>query len=355
MIQAVHDLVPVLGHVTACCDALGIPRASYYRAVAPPAPERARGHRTPPARALTPAERQRILHYLHSERFIDRSPAEVVYALQEEGIYIGSVRTVYRVLASNDEVRERRAQRRHPNYVKPELLATSPNEVWTWDITKLRGPAKWTYYYLYVILDIFSRCVVGWMVAERESADLTRQLIEESCSKQNIQPGQLTMHSDRGPSMQAGLVVHLLALLGVTKTNGRPHVSNDNPFSESQFRTLKYHPTFPERFGGLDDARAFCARFFAWYNQEHHHSALAWLTPETVHYGRADEALAARHACLLAAYQAHPERFVNGPPKRAQLAKAVYINPPTVATGNTEIHEPTPGASPHPPTQQPLP
>lgn len=340
MIEAVQELMPALGRVTACCDALGVPRASYYRSVAPPAPEGVREPRASPARALTPAEHQRILDYLHSERFIDRSPAEVVYALQEEGIYIGSVRTVYRVLAANDEVRERRAQRRHPNYTKPELMATSPNQVWTWDITKLRGPAKWTYYYLYVILDIFSRCVVGWMVAERESAALTRQLIEESCTKQNIQPGQLAMHSDRGPSMQAGLVVHLLARLGITKSNSRPHVSNDNPFSESQFRTLKYHPAFPDRFGGLDDARAFCARFFAWYNKEHHHSALSWLTPETVHYGRADEALAARHRCLLAAYDAHPERFVNGPPKLPQLTRAVYINPPAEAPGTSE--PPTP-------------
>lgn len=325
-----QDLVPVAGSVDAACDALGIPRASYYRMVAPP---RAQKEESLPAPApselaLSQEERQAILDHLHSERFVDRSPSEVFHTLLDEGTYIASQRSFYRILAEHDEVRERRDQRRHTHYSKPQLIATRPNQVWTWDITKLRGPVPWTFYYLYVIIDIFSRYVVGWMLAEREAGHLAEQLIEETCAKQNIRRGQLTIHSDRGPSMQAGPVVHLLARLGITKSNSRPYVSDDNPFSESQFKTLKYFPGFPDRFGGPDDARAFCVRFKDWYNRQHRHSGIAFLTPEVVHHGRADEVLAARHARLVEAYQAHPERFRNGPPKATKLSKAVYINPP---------------------------
>jgi putative transposase len=267
---------------------------------------------------------------LHCERFIDRSPAEIFYTLLDENIYLGSMRTFYRVLAMHNEVKERRDQRRHPEYEKPELLATGPNQVWSWDITKLLGPAKWIYYYLYTILDIFSRYTVGWMLAQRESGDLAKQLIEETYEKHGIKPGQLTTHSDNGPAMTAKPVVSLHARLDVAKSTSRPYVSNDNPFSESQYKTLKYSPGFPRRFeGGYYEALEFCTGFFPWYHKEHRHSGIAFLTPEMVHYGQADQILTQRHLRLLEAYRANPERFTHGPPKLARLARAVYINPPT--------------------------
>jgi putative transposase len=270
-----------------------------------------------------------ILDALHSERFIDRAPAEVYYTLLDEGIYLGSVRTFYRVLADNQEVKERRAQRRHTEYQKPELIATGPNQVWTWDITKLLGPAKWVYYYLYVILDIYSRYVVGWMLAEREAAVWAQQLIEDTYDKQNIQPGQLTIHSDNGAPMQATPMVGLHARLDIAKSNSRPHVSNDNPFIESHYKTMKYSPGFPRRFhGGFEEASEFCKGFFPWYCKEHRHSGIAFLPPEIVHYGLADQVLAERHIRKLDAYRANPGRFIQGPPKLRQLERAVYINPP---------------------------
>jgi len=235
---------------------------------------------------------------------------------------------MYRILATAQEVRERRNQARHPQYSKPELLATRPNEVWSWDITKLRGTEKWTYFYLYVILDIFSRYVVGWMVASRESETLAKRLIEETCAKQNIQRDQLTLHADRGSSMTSKCVAMLLADLGVTKTHSRPHVSNDNCYSESQFKTLKYCPAFPKRFGSMEDARFFCREFFAWYNTEHRHSGIAWLTPEMAHLGQGETVLAARQQVLAEAYREHPERFVRGTPVVSALPQAVWINPP---------------------------
>ena len=235
---------------------------------------------------------------------------------------------MYRVLADHGEVRERRNQLRHPQYRKPELLATRPNEVWSWDITKLAGPAKWTYFYLYVVLDIFSRYVVGWMVAHRESAELARRLLDDTCEKQEIVSGQLTIHADRGSSMRSGSVAMLLGELGVTKTHSRPHVSNDNPFSEAQFKTLKYRPEFPPRFGSIEDSLAFCRPFFGWYNAEHRHSGIGLLTPEVVHYGRSEQVLATRQEALLAAYAAHPERFVKRAPRPEPLPLAVWINPP---------------------------
>jgi putative transposase len=235
---------------------------------------------------------------------------------------------MYRILDANDEVRERRNQLRHPNYVKPELLATKPNELWSWDITKLLGPAKWTYYYLYVILDVFSRFVVGWMIAERESASLAKELIAETCARQAIQPHQLTVHADRGSSMTSKPVAFLLADLGVTKTHSRPHVSNDNPYSEAQFKTLKYRPDYPDRFGCQQDARRWAKDFFDWYDYEHHHSALGLLTPADVHYGRAQGVIQQRQQVLQAAYQKNPERFVKGLPKPLLLPDAVWINPP---------------------------
>ena len=235
---------------------------------------------------------------------------------------------MYRILNEHQEVRERRDQLRHPNYTKPELLATGPNQLWSWDITKLKGPAKWTYYYLYTILDVFSRYVPGWLIAECESATLAKQLIAESCTKQGIEPDQLTLHADRGSAMRSKTVAHLLADLGVTKTHSRPYVSNDNPYSESQFKTMKYRPDFPERFGSIQDARAWARAFFHWYNHEHHHSGLGLLTPVTVHYGQAQAVIEQRRKVLLAAYAAHPERFVRGEPKPPSLPTEVWINKP---------------------------
>jgi putative transposase len=309
----------------AACDALGVSRAGVYRRRQPARPRTARP--TPP-RALAPVERQRVLETLDSERFLDQAPAQVHATLLDEGTYLCSPRTMYRVLEAAGEVKERRDQVRRPHYAAPELLATRPNEVWSWDITKLLGPAKWTYFYLYVILDIFSRYVVGWMIAPHESAALAERLIAETCAKQGIAPGQLTLHADRGGAMRSKPVALLLADLGVVKTHSRPYVSNDNPFSEAQFRTLKYCPQFPDRFGSIEDGRAFGQAFFRWYNQEHRHSGLGFLTPAVVHFGQAEVVRAHRDRVLAAAYAAHPERFVNGRPHPADLPTAVWINPP---------------------------
>ncbi|OFW05952.1 MAG: integrase [Acidobacteria bacterium RIFCSPLOWO2_02_FULL_68_18] len=322
--QAVETTSPTMG-TAAACDALGVARASVYRRrqpARPPAP------RPTPPRALDPIERQTVLETLHSERFLDAAPAQVHATLLDEGTYLCSPRTMYRLLDTAGEIKERRAQVRRPHYAAPELLATQSNEVWSWDITKLLGPAKWTYFYLYVILDIFSRYVVGWMLAPRETAALAERLIAETCAKHAIHPGQLTIHADRGGAMRSKPVALLLADLGVTKTHSRPHVSNDNPFSEAQFRTLKYCPQFPERFGSLEDGRAFGQAFFRWYNHEHRHSGLGFLTPAVVHFGHAAPVRAHRQQVLAAAYAAHPERFVKGRPQPADLPTAVWINPP---------------------------
>ena len=313
--------------VGGAAEAFELPRATVYRA-RPPRPAREPMPRPAPPRALKVEERQAVLEVLHSERFVDVAPKEVFATLLDERVYLCSWRTMYRVLAGAQEVRERRNQLRHPAYAKPELLATKPNEVWSWDITKLLGPVKWTYFYLYVILDIFSRYVVGWMVAEGESATLAQRLIEATCDKQAIEPGQLTIHADRGTAMTSKSVALLMADLGVTRTHSRPHVSDDNPYSEAQFKTMKYHPTFPERFGSIQDARAFCRVFFPWYNAEHRHDALALLTPEAVHYGRTEAILEQRRIVLEAAYAAHPERFVRKPPEPAAPPTAAWINPP---------------------------
>ena len=322
--------------VSRACEALGVARATLYRLWERKLDYSDGCPRPKPERSLSDPERQEVLQVLHSERFVDQSPGELYATLLDEGRYLCSVRTMYRVLELEGEVRERRDQARHPQYSKPELLATQPNEVWSWDMTKLLGAVKWTYFCLYVILDIFSRYVVGWMVAHRESAALASRLIDETCEKQGIQPGQLTVHADRGPSMSSGCVAMLLADLGVTKTHSRPHVCNDNPFSESQFKTLKYRPEFPKRFGCIEDAQSFCRRFFAWYNTEHRHSAIAWLTPEMVHYGRAEEVIAARQKVLDEAYGRHPERFLAGPPVAPLLPKAVWINQPDQAISTEE-------------------
>jgi putative transposase len=280
-------------------------------------------------RALRPDERQAVLDVLHSERFVDQSPAEVHASLLEEQTYLCSTRTMYRLLAAAGEVRERRDQMRHPAYAKPELVATRPNQIWSWDITKLKGPIAYLYFSLYVILDLFSRYVVGWMVAAAESARLAERLIAATCEKQAIGPHQLTIHADRGAPMRSKLVAELFTDLGIAASHSRPRVSNDNPFSEAQFRTVKYRPEFPDRFGSIQDARAMCHDLFTWYNDAHHHSGLRYLTPADVHYGRASTVLAVRHHTRLAAYAAHPERFVQGPPRRETLPQAVWINAPS--------------------------
>ena len=327
MMAALKEHAPALG-VAPLCDALGLSRATVYRAWRReqfPVEARARPR---PARALGDEERRAVLDVLHEKRFADKPPAQVYAALLDEKRFLCSERTMYRILEEQGEVKERRNQLQHPSYTKPELLAERPNEVWSWDITKLKGPAKWTCFYLYVILDIFSRYTVGWMVAARESATLAQTLIAETCRKQAIAGEQLTLHADRGSSMRSKRVAMLLSDLGVTKTHSRPQVSNDNPFSESHFKTLKYRPGFPARFGSIEDSRAFCVDFFEWYNTEHRHSALGWLTPEDVHHGRGPQRVEARQDVLDAAYINHPERFVRKAPEAPQLPQAVWINPP---------------------------
>lgn len=273
---------------------------------------------------------------LNSARFQDCAPRQVYATLLDEATYLCSWRTMYRILTAEGEVRERRNQLHHPTYTKPELLATQPKQLWSWDITKLKGPSKWTYYYLYVILDVFSRYVVGWMISERETAELAEAFIAETCAKERIGPDQLTLHADRGSAMTSKSVAQLLADLGVVKTHSRPHVSNDNPYSESQFKTLKYRADFPAQFGSAADARAWARPFFQWYNHEHHHSGIGLLTPASVHTGQAVEAIAARQEVLAAAYQAHPERFVRGTPRPPELPTAVWINPPPAAESRME-------------------
>jgi len=320
----VTNVGPRLG-IAPTCAALRLPRATYYRRQRPP---RARPPRQASPRALSGAERAAVLAVLHEPRFVDLAPAEVYSTLLDEGQYLCSERTMYRVLTAHQEVRERRNQLRHPHYTAPELMARRPKELWSWDITKLLGPAKWTYFYLYVLLDVFSRYVVGWMVAHRESATLAEQFIRETCARQGIARDQLTIHADRGSAMTSKPVALLLAELGVTKTHARPHVSNDNPFSEAQFKTLKYRPAFPERFGSIQDARAHCHVFFLWYNAEHHHSGLGLLTPADVHHGLAEQRLAARATVLATAYAAHAERFPRGLPQPPACPQEVWINRP---------------------------
>lgn len=327
MMKAVKEYVPEFG-IAPVCRALGMNRSTVYRFIDKDNNPPVITGRPTPKRALSFAERQNVLDVMHEDRFVDMAPHEIYATLLDEGTYLCSIRTMYRILKDNNEVRERRNQLRHPSYQKPELLAIKPNEAWSWDITKLKGPVKWTYYYLYVILDIFSRYVVGWMVAERELSNLAKELIKATCIKQNIKENQLTIHADRGSSMKSKPVGLLLSDLGVTKTHSRPYVSNDNPFSESQFKTLKYRPEFPDRFGCLQDARSFCKAFFDWYNFEHHHTGIALLTPFSVHYGLADEVTKARQETLDLAYLKHPERFVKHAPVAPALPGAVWINPP---------------------------
>jgi len=333
--NALNALAPAIGLAPACA-VLRINRAGVYRDRA-----RCRGQTAAPGiphprprapLALSEIERSRLLDVLYSERFADCAPRTVYATLLDEGTYLGSVRTMYRLLAASGQSRERRHQLVHPAYAKPELLAVRPNEVWSWDITKLKGPVKWSGYHLYVILDIFSRYVVGWMIALREAALLAEALIAETVAKHHIAPGTLTLHADRGTSMRSKPVAALLVDLEVAKTHSRPHVSDDNPYSEAQFKTLKYRPNFPERFGSLEDARAHCQHFFQWYNTAHRHSGIGFMTPETVHYGRAQMLFEQRAATLNAAFLANPKRFKGKIPQPPKLQTAAWINPPKQET-----------------------
>ena len=334
--QAVAELQPLVG-VRAGCAAVGEARARWYRrhrqSPPPPRPERAPAAQP---RALSEVERKELRRVLNSPEHVDEAPATVYAKLLDAGVYLASVPTMYRVLRDHDEVGERRRQATHPAATKPELLATRPNQVYSWDITKLLGPVKWTYYYLYVLLDIYSRYVPGWMLAHAENARLAQALLADTAAKQHITPGQLTIHADRGSPMTAMPVAFLLANLGVTKSHSRPHVSNDNPYSESQFRTMKYRPEFPDRFGSYQDAHAFCGRFFRWYNEEHRHSGIGFHTPADIHYGRAELVRAQRADVLSAAYTEHPERFVRKPPAPPALPTAVWINQPKEDPATTQ-------------------
>ena len=309
------------------CDVLGMPRATWYRWHKCPKDSNASLKRKSP-RGLSEQERKVVLNTLTNAEFVDKAPQEVFASLLDQGIYLCSIRTMYRILEQHDMVKERRNLASRSHYQKPELLAQQANRVWSWDITKLLGPEKWTYFYLYVIIDIYSRYVVGWMVAHRESTALAKRLMAQTCQRQNIPKKQLTIHADRESSMTSKGVAQLLGDLGVTKTHSRPHVSNDNPYSESQFKTMKYRPNFPRRFGCIEDARQFCQSFFAWYNYQHYHSGIGLLTPASVHYQQADSIIQKRKEVLLTAYNSHPERFVNKQPAPPILPCAVWINPP---------------------------
>jgi putative transposase len=326
--EAIRELKGVVGTVAAC-DAVGRPRSTHYRwhrqSPPPPKPERVA---TPQPRALSEVQRNEVRRVLNSAEHVDEAPATVYAKLLDDGVYLASVPTMYRILRAAGEVRERRRQATHPAHTKPELIATAPNEVYSWDITKLLGPVKWTYYYLYVVIDIYSRYVPGWMLARAEDHRLAKALLGETVERQGIERDQLTVHSDRGGPMIAKPVAHLLADLGVTKSHSRPHVSNDNPYSESQVRTLKYRPDFPLRFGSFEDAHTHSGRFFDWYNNEHRHSGIGYHTPADVHYRRAELVQAQRGQVLDAAYAAHPERFVRKPPTPPQLPTVAWINEP---------------------------
>jgi putative transposase len=334
----VTQLAPIVGTQT-ICHALAVPRASYYRFKNPAPPAEAEKvvvHTHP--RALPQAEKSQVIDTLNCNRFRDLAIPQVFALLLDDGIYLCSQRSMYRYLHAVGQVQERRNQLSHPPHARPELVATAPNQIWSWDITKLKGPQKWSCFYLYVVLDIFSRYAVGWMLATSQSTALAERLLEETFLRYAISPGRLTVHSDRGAPMIAKPLALLLADLGVSRSFSRPRVSNDNPFSESHFKTLKYRPDFPVRFGSIEHGRAFCRTFFDWYNTQHRHSGIAYLTPAMVHFSQAQATLHQRQTTLDAAYARHPDRFVKGPPKVQQLPDAVWINPP--------LAEEIPGASP---------
>src|SRR5512140_1313716 len=325
--RTVEELTPIIGTRPAC-RAVGASPATIYRRRRPPEP-RTPKPRSTPARALSEAERGAVLEVLHSERFVDVSPEETYATLLDEGTYLCSTRTMYRILAAHHgDVRERRDQLTHPAYTKPELLAERANELWSWDVSKLKGPAKWTYYYLYVILDVFSRYVVAWTVQYRENGQVAKALIEQATEQQQITPKILTLHADRGAPQRAKPVAFLLADLGITKTHSRPYTSSDNPYSESNFKTLKYRPEFPARFDDIEHARAHCRQFFDWYNHAHRHSGIGLMTPTAFHHGQAPALHAARARVVEAAHARNPKRFVRKPPVPPELPTGAWINKP---------------------------
>jgi putative transposase len=273
-------------------------------------------------------ERDHFLHVAHSERFCDNSVRKIYATLLDEGTYICSISTMYRILRQAGESRERRSIATHPTMVKPELAASAPGEVWSWDITKLHGPQKWTYFYLYVVLDIYSRYVVTWRLELRESAQIAKEMFPEAISRTGVDPKRLVIHADGGSAMTAKTVLQLFTDLGVIKSRSRPHVSNDNPFSEAQFKTLRYNPNFPTYFANIEQARAYIRDFLGWYNNDHHHIGLALLTPADVQNGNSSQRLAQRNIVLSQAYEKNPERFVNGQPVAAVLEPTVFINRP---------------------------
>ena len=312
--------------VNAACEALGVSRASLYRKRSPSPASLMRRVRPPNPRRLDEAERQRLLDTLHLPEFADQPPAEVYATLLGRGLYLASIRTMYRVLAAAGETKDRRNQRLPHAHAKPSLTATAPNQVWTWDITKLATLQKGVFLMAYVIIDIFSRYVVGWMLATKECKHLAAQLFAETIARHGVEPG-LQVHADRGSAMKSDTLAQLLASLGASRSFSRPRVSDDNPFSEAQFKTLKYQPDYPGRFTSELHGRAYLQDFFAWHNDEHHHSALALFTPADVFFGRVEIVRASRQAALDAAYAAHPERFSHGPPNVPMPPSQVHINP----------------------------
>ena len=327
---------PVALKKAQACRLMGVSRMWYYRAMAPKAQPHQRKKR-PRGRYIGEAERAQIRAVLNSERFYDMPPRQIYATLLDEGRYVCHWRTMYRILSECDQVRERRNQRKHPPYRKPERLASGPNQLWSWDITKLRGPYKWTHYSLYVIMDVYSRYVVGWTIAPGESSALARTLIQTSCRRQGIAHHQLIIHSDRGSAMTSKTVAQLLAELGVEKSLSRPYNSNDNPYSEAQFKTMKYRPTYPGRFGSLEDAKAWTGRFLLWYNHSHYHTGLALMVPAVVHAGQEKAVRAARQQVLKEAYERHPERFARGVPKVGMPPKNVWINKPPDPDANCSL------------------
>lgn len=348
MKAAVEELAQEIP-VTAACEGFGFARSSLYRLRQEPTPKGETTQNHAHHRALSESERGQVRDILHSERFQDSPPRQVWATLLDEGEHLCSVSTMYRLLHEQGESQERRDQRTHPAYARPELVATAPNQLWSWDITWLRGPERLEYYYLYVILDVFSRYVVGWMIAEVESADLAQRLIAETCRKWTIQPDTLTFHADRGAPMTSKAVAQLLEDLGVSKSHSRPYTSNDNPFSEAQFKTMKYRPDYPDRFSHMEQARGWAVPFFDWYNNDHRHTSLGLMTPQMVHFGLVDQVTQQRTQVLQTAYERHPERFVKGVPQPPLLPAAVWINPPhpdleqSTPAGETVGHAIQPG------------
>ncbi len=320
--------------IATACRALDVSRATLYRHTRPPKPRKPRT--TPSPRRLSDPERQNVLEILHSPAFVDQPPTEVYATLLSNGHYVASIRTMYRILKATNETGERRRGHVARNYVKPQLVATAPNQVWTWDITVLLGPTAGCFYYLYTIIDLFSRYVVGWFVDTRQNAGLATHFIRETALRHHIAPGSLTLHSDRGTQMTAASMTALLARLEIGQSVSRPRVSDDNPFIESLFKTCKYQPDFPDRFGSPQHARDWCRPFFEWYNEEHHHEGLALYTPSEVFHRRIDSVAAKRQQALDLAYAKHPQRFVGGPPRAARPPTRVHINAPEEASSQRE-------------------